>query len=111
MIHSCASSKMPRKPEPEIKEYVNVFVQTDEVEFAPEPEPAVPEKHHVCKCEKCCFHERMNNEEYIYEEDKHNKECICLFPSAGADYLFLVPFVLALSLSVMQFGSIYIDQP
>lgn len=73
-------------------------------------EPPSPYNGLQCECIKCCFHKRLSNQEYIIEDDTSCFDCICALPDEKANYKFLVPFVLALSLSVMQFGSMFSDQ-
>jgi len=67
-------------------------------------------KDNFCPCDNCCFSNRQNDPAYIAELDDEFDECICQEALQDtANYYFLIPFVLSLSLGVMQFGSFYVE--
>jgi hypothetical protein len=62
-----------------------------------------------CGCTTCCFDNRKNDPEYLREFDEHPDDCICEIKHEKVNYRFMIPFVISLSLGVMQFGSFYVD--
>mgnify|MGYP006122976203 CR=1 FL=1 len=90
-----------------VSRYVQTDVPLPKVEDAVEP-PSIYAGL-SCECSKCCFGNRHGNPGYIVEEDPESFRCLCAVPDEKANYLFMIPFVTALSLSVMQFGSMFSD--
>jgi hypothetical protein len=63
-----------------------------------------------CNCtSNCCIIKRENNPLYVPELDPWRDICNCNVPNEKISYKFLIPFLLAMSLSVMQCGAVYVD--
>ena len=62
-----------------------------------------------CDCSSCCLVNRKNDPLYVPELDPWSGKCTCNVPKDTVSYKFLIPFLLAMSLSVMQCGSVYVD--